>query len=719
VTLSQWAIGMLLVAVQAIACAVAGHGLRRRLVPAWDGPVAVVAAAVLGVTVLVGASQLLGSVGLLRQWSLPALLVVAAWLCTPGWSRRRLHGRAPAPDVPAAGRGQADLAADADGDSGARGARWQVVATESRVANAAALLAVVAVSASWVERVVAVYRRGMTDGDSLMYHLPFAARFVQTGWTTGTDAIGPDAWVAFYPANVELIEASLILPFGSDVLVPLMNLGWLALALAAAWSIGAVVGRPALGVVMGAVPLAVPVMAATQGGTGRVDGATIALLLAAVALVLQQPRTTASCGVAGLALGLAIGTKMAVLPLAGLLLVTVALALWRRHGGLSVAAWGGATAVACGYWYVRNWVVTGNPVPALDLSIGPVGFAPLPADRIALLDNSSIAENVDLPGFWANIAHPVLDGIVGSIVLAVAIILTAVVAAALVAVQRPWGLRHAVTASAVGGCVAYVFAPYSAPLLGNGTDSPTAALIVGLNVRYLLPSLAVLLCMLPVGLERRSRTVGDVMVVAGAGAVAYLWFESTRLHGEWPMRTSDTVIGVAVVAAAVLVVLAGMHVAGDRGRATPGPVPVAAVVLVAVIVGGAAVSAWVAADRSGLHSYSAMPSNAVALMRAADATPGRRIALLDGWVQYPYLGADIGSVVDYVGLPADHGLSDPPRDCDEVWQALARHDYDVVVVQQPLFDRVGSIAGNVECLLADERAELVERNGAGAVFALS
>ena len=51
-----------------------------------------------------------------------------------------------------------------------------------------------------------------------------------------------------------------------------------------------------------------------------------------------------------------------------LLLVTVGLALWRRHGGGAVAAWIGATAVTCGYWYVRNWVVPGSPVPALDLS---------------------------------------------------------------------------------------------------------------------------------------------------------------------------------------------------------------------------------------------------------------------------------------------------------------------------------------------------------------
>ena len=86
-------------------------------------------------------------------------------------------------------------------------------------------------AAAWIDRVIAVYRRGLTDGDSFMYHLPFAARFVQRGWTTGTAPIGTDAWVAFYPANVELVQAWTMLPFDRDVVVPLMNLAWLALAL--------------------------------------------------------------------------------------------------------------------------------------------------------------------------------------------------------------------------------------------------------------------------------------------------------------------------------------------------------------------------------------------------------------------------------------------------------------------------------------------------------
>lgn len=206
---------------------------------------------------------MLGTAGLLRQWALPPALVAAAWLLDPRsapWrASPRPLGEPARPDDVGPGPSQHE-------------ARWT---------QAVAWVAAGVVAASWIERVVAVYRRGMTDGDSLMYHLPFAARFLQSGWTTGTDPIGPDARVAFYPANVEVLEAALMLPFGADVLVPLMNLSWLALALATATSIGATAGRASLGLLMGAIVVATPVMVATQGGTARVDVATVALVLAA------------------------------------------------------------------------------------------------------------------------------------------------------------------------------------------------------------------------------------------------------------------------------------------------------------------------------------------------------------------------------------------------------------------------------------------------------
>ncbi|HKY65325.1 MAG TPA: hypothetical protein VJM49_03105, partial [Acidimicrobiales bacterium] len=415
-------------------------------------------------------------------------------------------------------------------------------------------------AASWLERVVAVYRRGTTDGDSMMYHLVFAARFIQQGWTTGTAPVGPDAWVAFYPANVEVFDAAVMLPFRSDVAVPLVNLGWLALALAAGWAVGAAVGRAAVGLAMIGLVTSLPVLVATQGGTARVDIATVALVVATVALLVSRPVTAGTAALGGMALGLAIGAKFALLPLAGVLLVLVAVALWRRRGWRPSAAWLAAATVAGGYWYVRNWWVTGSPAPVVDLRIGPVGFAPLPADRLALLEDSSLAAHAGEPGFWGNIARPVTVFFTGSIWLTVAVLALAVVSVVLVARLRPVDVRHAVVVAGVVGLAAYPFSPYGAPLLGGPTNGPVAATIVGLNTRYVVPALAALLCVLPVGLSglarRAGRSAAVAVVVGAAGAVPFLWRKSLSLDAEWPTSTGDAIAGAVVVAVVGAVALA-------------------------------------------------------------------------------------------------------------------------------------------------------------------
>lgn len=689
-TAPQVIVGWVLVAVQLTACAVAGHGLRRRLVPSWRGPHATLAAGVASIAVLVGVGEILGSVGLLRRWALPIALVAIAWLLRP---RQKTTGAEPAPQ--------------------------ETTAVRSQAVRIAALIATAAVAASWVERVAAVYRRGLTDGDSMMYHLVFAARFVQSGWTTGADPVGPDAWVAFYPANVELIQATLVLPFGTDVLVPLLNLGWLTMALAASWCIGAEVGRGLLGLVMGAVVASVPVMVVTQAGTARVDIAVVALVLAAVALVLHHPRSTGSCAVAGLALGLAIGSKFAVLPLAGLLLVGVAFALLRREGRGAALAWSGATVAAGGYWYVRNWVVTGSPVPAIDLRVFGVGFTPLSADRRELLDGSSIVENVGRPGFWSNIARPVAENMFGTPVITAAVIVAAVVVIIGIAFQRPIGVRHAVVVAAVGGCVAYVFAPYSAPLLDASTDGPFASLIVALNVRYLLPALAVLLGLLPVALDRFDRfgRLADAAVGVGSAAVAYLWIDNRGFDAEWPTTDRDSLVAVALVAVVVGATLVGGVTVSRRARPPRGPAaPAALGALTVCLVAAVALTAWVATGRSGAHRHDDLPVEQAQLWQAANDVPGEDVALLEDWVQYPLMGVSLDRDVDFVGLPREQGMTEPPRTCDEVETVLAGDRYDLVVVQRPLLAG-RDVADHIDCL-REAQAELVFQNAAGAVFRL-
>src|SRR5207244_5151691 len=71
-------------------------------------------------------------------------------------------------------------------------------------AQAAAMLAVALVLFEWGSHSVEVLGRGMADPDTLWYHMPFAARFAQSGWTTALQYTQSEPITTFHPAGVEL-----------------------------------------------------------------------------------------------------------------------------------------------------------------------------------------------------------------------------------------------------------------------------------------------------------------------------------------------------------------------------------------------------------------------------------------------------------------------------------------------------------------------------------
>ena len=82
------------------------------------------------------------------------------------------------------------------------------------------------------------------------------------------------------------------------------------------------------------------------------------------------------------------------------------------------------------------------------------------------------------------------------------------------------------------------------------------------------------------------------------------------------------------------------------------------------------------------------------------------------------MGAELGTEVDYVGVPRGRGVTDPPTDCAELDEVLAAEDYAAVVVQQSTYTDGQAAVRDVQCLRERAGATLVVDNGAGAVFAL-
>ena len=121
---------------------------------------------------------------------------------------------------------------------------------------------------------------------------------------------------------------------------------------------------------------------------------------------------TGALVVVGLAAGLAAGTKLNfLLPAAVLVVGLVAIApagqRWRALAGAGLAALAGG-----GYWYLRNLVHTGNPLPWVD-SLGPISL-PAPDQALGGREAHSVLGYLTDGAVWSDWFLPGLHDGLGS-----------------------------------------------------------------------------------------------------------------------------------------------------------------------------------------------------------------------------------------------------------------------------------------------------------------
>ncbi len=218
--------------------------------------------------------------------------------------------------------------------------------------------------------------------DVLSYHLPRAASWLLHG---GFDAYGGTG--AFYPGNAEFLLLSALFT-GSDRLAPLTQLPFTGLAAAAIYGLARLLGASRR---TAAVPVAVLILSPMlffQTTIAKDDLVVTALVLAAGFFGLRSlpdgRRSAAEVrdvAAAGLALGLAMGTKYSILPFAALSvpiffvlhlaaspLEGVASRLRSAASAVGVLLVG--MAVPSAFWFVRNVIATGNTVAPLPTTLG-------------------------------------------------------------------------------------------------------------------------------------------------------------------------------------------------------------------------------------------------------------------------------------------------------------------------------------------------------------
>jgi hypothetical protein len=437
------------------------------------------------------------------------------------------------------------------------------------------------------------------------------------------------------------------MPFDRDVLSPLVNLGWAALALLAAWCIGRRTGLGPLCVLGAVVVLGVPTLAGTNPGQASNDVAAAALLLTAVALLLERDLAPQPTALAGIAAGLAVGTRLTVaVPVAVLTVGVVVLAL-RARKRIAAAMWCGALVAFGAFWFVRNWVVADNPLPFFELRLGPLHL-PERADQSGpalvghLADSSEWGDNY-IPGLWDAL------GRAWPVVLALGL------TGAVLAVARGRALERLVGGAALAGAVGYVLSPN------------TAGLSFSFNVRYLAPTLLVGFVLLPLMLERVGRLRWRrALVVALAALVA---IGATSPHRErieaWP--TSElapaVVVGVAVLVGAALL--------GRQRRLGALPLGVGAVVATLAVVGG---GWWVQRDYVD-HRYVDAGLHSDRIYAHFRDVRDSRVAVIGTVEVLPMFGLDLSNRVAQLA-----GAGGRDTDPCTRWRALLDGEYRYVVL---------------------------------------
>jgi hypothetical protein len=623
--------------------AVAAAAIRRRTLPDWSGAPARLAEVVTGLAVLIAILEILGTVGLFELGP----IVIACGLA-----------------------GAAGLRALTD----TRIARHRREQRDTAPLIVVALLAGAVVLAEWGALSIHSYDVGIRGFDSLWYHLPWATSFAQTGNILPLNFTDVEYLTPFYPATAEMLHGLGIVLLGRDTLSPGLNLVWLELVLLAAYCIGRPRRGGAVTSIGAALAMGTTMMDYSQAGAAANDVVAVFFMLAAVAMLITEPERAPARVLAAIAAGLAVGTKLTVLaPVLALTVGVIAIAPRGRRtatGGL----WLGPLILAGGFWYARNLVAVGNPLPWTSFA----GVLPTPAPPLQRHTGYSVVHYLTSGHFWSAFAHPALAGGLGRwwcAVLAVAII-------GPILCLLPWGLgtnyRHPEVSSralvpmlgavALFSLAAYLITPETA---AGPSGDPTG---FAFNLRYLAPALTLSLVVAPLapalaGPRARTATLA-VLAVVLAATVA-----EPRL---WP--SSHT--GGAIVIGALAVALLGLLVLAHRSR---GWLAIAIGVAAVIAVAGYPLQRHYLRGRYAYQPNVSYLARAWALFRTVHDSNVGVVGTFGGFFAYPFYGLDLSNRVTYVAQRGPHGSFTPITTCAR-WRAQVNSDHLKYIITTPARD---------------------------------
>jgi hypothetical protein len=573
----------------------------------------------------------------------------------------------------------------------------------------------------------------MLTFDTLWYHGPFAARIADTGSVWGMHFTDPLYLNWFYPQNSELLHSAGIVLFDRDIFSPLVNFGWLGVAFLAAWCIGRPYGVAPLSLTAVAIAMDTGPMVPREAGTPATDTVPVAMLLAAAAILINawavrgsrpagptpdggpegtpgEPpptrRRTAdpSIGgdsppsgpppaaaparadtpsaapligallVAGLAIGIALGSKLTIAGVAVAFAIGVPFVVPREVRWKAFWVFVGGVAAVAGFWFLRNLIHAGNPLPWIR-HIGPIDL-PGPNRGLQGRDDFNVAHYIFVnPSIhlWREWFLNPIENLLGPLWF---LIVGGAAGGAIVSLWRPRSpairLAGAITVVAF---IAYLFTPLTAA----GPEGHPLAF--GINLRYLIPGFALGLALLPLEPRLAPHRFRVALLVGGLVAL-YLTSRNSDANVAWEGQFASVPWAVLIG----LVLIGGpLLLAAIAHRS--GALAVAAGAALAI---GIAAVGWERHDDYFAHRYTRSEDFRFELDKAvrwAKPTSGLRIAVAGtsgAYNQYGFYGDDVGNYVQYVGRHLPEADFRAIENCPAFRQAVNAGHYDYLITTPAL-----------------------------------
>jgi hypothetical protein len=650
VSLADYLLALVRLALLAVPPALAARAWRRRVASSWHGSLAALADAVGALSLLLVVSELLGTFGLFRPAVLLPVVVALAVASV-------VFLRPPAPIEPQEEVRDPQGEVDVEGQAPAAQPR---VRRRNRVVDlviaATSSALIVAQWSTWAALGVQTgigRGGGPGNGDSLWYHMPTAAAFVQTGWTTKLLFLNGEALVTYYPMNTSVLHALAFLAMGNDSLSVLLNLAMIPLALLAGWCIGEGAGMGASSLAGVAVALTIPVVVVSEAGTAKDDVLGLVGLLAAMAFVVhpdavRSPRAMRIGALfSGLACGLALGSKLTLVAPTAALLVVLAVLTPKPSRVATVIRFVVGTAVTGGYWYLRNLFAIGNPIPGLKL-------LPLPHPVTPSMDifGQNLLSNIRDKTLWRLSLLPGLRTAMGPAWFVILGVMALAMAVGLVTLRRRLLVPVVVSILALGAFFVTPGTVWAPRLLNEPFIHFITANLFAFNVRYMLPAVAIALVIVPLVVMRWGFARLAVTTVLGVVLAA------TQLgrHGSSSWASGHAAVAIAAGAAVFVLVALGPVIARF-------PKASVAVLAIAVAVGGLP---FVRAAQRDRYSH-------FELAQWTSAHLHTRIGYAGFVFAYPLWGPHLENHVAMVGQHLPDGGWRPAANC-EIWRREAHAD---------------------------------------------